>query len=560
MSRSESRFVVYYGAVLDPPGVNAMPENQRDVMEYEVAIVGAGPAGLACAIRLKQLKPSLSVCVLEKAASLGAHSLSGAVLEPGPLDELLPQWREHPPAICVPAARDEFFVMTRSKRYKLPVTPPQMENHGNFIISLGQLVPILGAEAEKLGVDVFAGFAAAEALFDETGAVKGVRIGDMGLEKSGEPGPNFALGPEIHAKVTMFCEGCRGSTSKQLIKRFKLDAGKSPQTYGLGFKELWQLPPNRVQPGLIQHSVGWPLDNRTYGGSFLYHLDHDRVYVGFVVGLDYEDPRLKPFEAFQQFKNHAAIKDLLKGGEIIAGGARTVIEGGYQSMPTLEMPGAMLVGDAGGTLNTPKIKGIHQAIRSGMTAAAHYVETGTSAGFDARWRAAPGGRELYKVRNIRPGFNRGLWFGLANAAFETYVTRGHSPWTLANHADDKALKHLDYASPERDWGERELPPRDRLAFVFFASTTHDENQPVHLHVADTTLCATRCATEFGNPCTNFCPANVYEMIADDGGGRKLQINASNCVHCKACDIKEPYTDQITWVTPEGGSGPNYQSL
>ena len=560
MSRSESRFVVYYGAVLDPPGVNAMPENQRDVMEYEVAIVGAGPAGLACAIRLKQLKPSLSVCVLEKAASLGAHSLSGAVLEPGPLDELLPQWREHPPAICVPAARDEFFVMTRSKRYKLPVTPPQMENHGNFIISLGQLVPILGAEAEKLGVDVFAGFAAAEALFDETGAVKGVRIGDMGLEKSGEPGPNFALGPEIHAKVTMFCEGCRGSTSKQLIKRFKLDAGKSPQTYGLGFKELWQLPPNRVQPGLIQHSVGWPLDNRTYGGSFLYHLDHDRVYVGFVVGLDYEDPRLKPFEAFQQFKNHAAIKDLLKGGEIIAGGARTVIEGGYQSMPTLEMPGAMLVGDAGGTLNTPKIKGIHQAIRSGMTAAAHYVETGTSAGFDARWRAAPGGRELYKVRNIRPGFNRGLWFGLANAAFETYVTRGHSPWTLANHADDKALKHLDYASPERDWGERELPPRDRLAFVFFASTTHDENQPVHLHVADTTLCATRCVTEFGNPCTNFCPANVYEMIADDGGGRKLQINASNCVHCKACDIKEPYTDQITWVTPEGGSGPNYQSL
>jgi electron-transferring-flavoprotein dehydrogenase len=552
--------VVYYGAVLDPSGVNAMPENQRDVMEYEVAIVGAGPAGLACAIRLKQLKPSLSVCVLEKAASLGAHSLSGAVLEPGPLDELLPQWREHPPAICVPAARDEFFMMTRTKRYKLPVTPPQMENHGNFIISLGQLVPILGAEAEKLGVDVFAGFAAAEALFDDSGAVKGVRIGDMGLEKSGEPGPNFALGPEIHAKVTMFCEGCRGSTSKQLIKRFKLDAGKSPQTYGLGFKELWQLPPNRVQPGLIQHSVGWPLDNRTYGGSFLYHLDQDRVYVGFVVGLDYEDPRLKPFEAFQQFKNHAHIKALLQGGEIIAGGARTVIEGGYQSMPTLEMPGAMLVGDAGGTLNTPKIKGIHQAIRSGMTAAAHYVETGASAGFDARWRASSGGRELYKVRNIRPGFNRGLWLGLANAAFETYVTRGHSPWTLANHADDKALKHLDYASPERDWGERELPPRDRLAFVFFASTTHEENQPVHLHVADTTLCATRCVTEFGNPCINFCPANVYEMIADGGGGRTLQINASNCVHCKACDIKEPYTDQITWVTPEGGSGPNYQSL
>ena len=535
-----------------------MSESQRDVMQYEVAIVGGGPAGLACAIRLKQLNPEVTVCVLEKAASLGAHSLSGAVMEPGPLDELLPGWRVNPPAICIPAARDEFLFLTRKKRYKLP-TPPQMANHGNFIISLGQLVPLLGAEAERLGVDVFAGFAAAEALFDESGAVKGVRIGDMGVEKNGEPGPNFALGPEIHAKVTMFCEGCRGSTSKQLIKRFKLDARKSPQTYGLGFKEMWQLPPGRVQPGLIQHTLGWPLDSRTYGGSFLYHLSNDRVYVGFVVGLDYEDPRFKPFEAFQQYKNHPEIKALLKGGEILAGGARTVIEGGYQSMPTLEMPGAMLVGDAGGTLNTPKIKGIHQAIRSGMLAATHFVEKGTSAGFDQRWRDSPGGRELHKVRNIRPGFNRGLWFGLANAGLET-ITAGRLPWTLRNHADDKALKSLDYASPDRDWGDRELPPRDRPAFVFFAATTHEEGQPVHLRVHDTSLCATRCATEFGNPCTNFCPANVYEMIPDGAGGSKLQINASNCVHCKACDIKEPYTDQITWVTPEGGSGPNYQSL
>jgi electron-transferring-flavoprotein dehydrogenase len=537
-----------------------MTDNARDVMEYEVAIVGAGPAGLACAIRLKQLKPDLSICVLEKAASLGAHSLSGAVMEPGPLDELLPGWRDHAPAICVPAARDEFLFMTRRKRYRLP-TPPQMANHGNFIISLGQLIPILGAEAEKLGVDVFPGFAAAEALFDESGAVKGVRIGDMGVEKNGEPGPNFALGPEIHAKITMFCEGCRGSTSKQLIRRFKLDAGKSPQTYGLGFKELWQVPPNRVQPGLIQHTIGWPLDNRTYGGSFLYHLNNDRVYVGFVVGLDYEDPRFKPFEAFQQYKNHPEVKALLKGGEIIAAGARTVIEGGYQSMPTLEMPGALLLGDAGGTLNTPKIKGIHQAIRSGMTAAAHYAETGTSRGFDKRWRESAGGRELHKVRNIRPGFKHGLWLGLANAALETYITFGKLPWTLANHADDKAMKRLDeYVSPDRHWGERELPPRDRVAFVFFASTTHDEAQPAHLKVADFNLCATRCVSEFGNPCQNFCPANVYEMIDDGKGGKRLQINASNCVHCKSCDIKEPYTDQITWVTPEGGSGPNYQSL
>ena len=536
-----------------------MNEAARDVMEYEVAIVGGGPAGLACAIRLKQLKPSLSVCVLEKAASLGAHSLSGAVLEPGPLDALLPDWRKRAPAICVPAARDEFMYMTRRRRYRLP-TPPQMANHGNFIISLGQLVPILGQEAEKLGVDVFAGFAAAEALFDDAGAVKGVRIGDMGVAKNGEPGPNFALGPEIHAKVTVLCEGCRGSISKQLIKRFKLDAGKSPQTYGLGFKELWQLPPGRVQPGLIQHTLGWPLDSHTYGGSFLYHLDNDRVYVGFVVGLDYEDPRLKPFEAFQQYKNHPDIKSLLQGGEIIAGGARTLIEGGYQSMPALEMPGAMLAGDAGGTLNTPKIKGIHQAIRCGVTAAEQFAEHGTSLGFDKRWRESTGGRELYKVRNIRPGFRHGLWFGLANAALET-VTFGKLPWTLANHADDTALERLkDYESPDRNWGDRDLPPRDRPAFVFFAATTHDENQPVHLHVADTTLCATRCATEFGNPCTNFCPANVYEMIADGNGGKKLQINSSNCVHCKACDIKDPYAGQITWVTPEGGSGPNYQSL
>ena len=531
----------------------------HDPLQYDYLVVGAGPAGLASAIRLKQLKPQATIGVLEKAAAIGAHAISGAVLEPGPLDQLLPQWRTQFSGMAIPAKHDQFRFLTRNKVWPLPLPPP-MRNHGNVIVSLGQLTAWLAQQAEALGVDVFPGFAASTPLFDAAGAVCGVRSGDMGVNKDGTHGANYTPGVDILAGTTLLAEGCRGSLSKYLIKYFQLDQGKSPATFGLGFKELWQLPTGRVQPGLIQHSAGWPLDHHTYGGSFLYHLDQDRVYIGFVVGLDYQDPRFSPFEAFQQFKHHPSIKNLLTGGEILAAGARTIAAGGWQSLPRLDMPGALLIGDAGGTLNVPKIKGIHQAIRSGMTAAAHFIEHGSSLGFDQRWRESPGGRELHKVRNIRPGFRRGLWLGLANAALET-AAFGKLPWTLANHADDTALKRLDeYASPDRDWGERELPPRDRVAFVFFAATTHDENQPVHLHVADTTVCATRCITDFGNPCTNFCPANVYEMIDDGKGGKKLQINSSNCVHCKACDIKEPYPGQITWVTPEGGSGPNYQSL
>ncbi|MGH8240708.1 MAG: NAD(P)/FAD-dependent oxidoreductase, partial [Steroidobacteraceae bacterium] len=338
---------------------------EREVMEYEVAIVGGGPAGLACAIRLKQLKPDLNICVLEKGSAIGAHALSGAVIEPGPLDALLPEWRQSPPGICVRARRDEFRFLTRSGGFRLPI-PAQLHNQGNLIVSLGLLTPILAQKAESLGVDVFAGFAAAEPLFNEDGSVAGVRLGDMGLEKSGEPGPNFTAGPQVRARTTVVAEGARGSIAKQLIGRFRLDADCCPQTYGLGMKELWQLPPGRVEPGLIQHTLGWPLDTRTYGGSFVYHLDNDRLYVGFVVGLDYVDPRMKPFEAFQQFKHHPQVKPLLEGGEVVAAGARTIAAGGWQSIPKLEMPGALLIGDCGGGVNVPKIKGVHQAVRSGV--------------------------------------------------------------------------------------------------------------------------------------------------------------------------------------------------
>jgi electron-transferring-flavoprotein dehydrogenase len=392
--------------------------------------------------------------------------------------------------------------------------------------------------------------------------VLGVRVGDMGVARDGSHKPSWTQGVDIRATLTVLAEGARGSLSKQLIGRFGLDREHDPQGYSIGIKELWQVPAARTVPGTILHTVGWPVDRHTYGGGFLYHLDGGRVALGHVSGLDYRDPDYAPWEAFQQWKAHPAIAPLLEGGTILSAGARAIVTGGWQSLPTLEMPGALLIGDAAGLLNVPKIKGTHQAIRSGMLAAEHVAANGlASTGFDAALRASPVMRELHAVRNVKPGFKRGLWFGMVNAALETALG-GRTPWTLKHHADWSTLARLDqHATPPRDYVERQLPPRDRLAGVYFAATEHDEDQPVHLHVADTDLCVTRCSAEFGNPCTRFCPAGVYEIVDDAASahGKRLQINAANCVHCKTCDIKDPY-QVITWVPPEGGSGPNYQNL
>jgi electron-transferring-flavoprotein dehydrogenase len=519
----------------------------REIMEYDVIVVGAGPAGLSCAIRLKQAKPELMIAVIEKASEVGAHILSGAVIEPGPLDDLLPGWRDDPPPVCIPVEKDEIWLLSQKGKRRLP-TPPQQKNHGNFIVSLGAMCAWLASKAEALEVDIFPGYAAAEIRFTPEGAVGGVIIGDMGIGRDGRQKDTYMQGIEIHAPITILSEGVRGHLSKQLIKKFDLDRDSDPQTYGIGMKELWRVQPGKSKPGLVQHTAGWPLDGNTYGGSFIYHLDKDRIAIGFVCGLDYQDPEFVPFEAFQQMKNHPMVHEMLEGGEILSSGARAIVEGGYQSLPKTEMPGALIIGDSAGTLNVPKIKGTHQAMRCGIP-----VE-----GFDARLRDSEVVRELYKVRNIRPAFYNGFWRGFIRAAIET-VTAGKLPTTLSVHADDSSLQKLaGYTAPDRQWVDRDLPPRDRLASVYFAATEHDEDQPVHLQILEPDICSTRCVEEYNNPCTRFCPAHVYEMV-EDGGSRQLQINAANCVHCKTCDIKDPY-QIINWVTPEGGSGPNYQNM
>jgi electron-transferring-flavoprotein dehydrogenase len=534
---------------------------QRESMEFDVLIVGAGPAGLAAAIRLKQLEPEASICIVEKGSEVGAHILSGAVIEPRALDELLPDWRNMDSPIKTEAKDDRFYFLTEKHAFKLP-TPPQMHNHGNYIVSLGDVVRWLATQAEALGVEIYPGFAAAE-LLEEGGRIVGIATGDMGLDRDGKPGPNHQPGMELRAPYTLFAEGCRGSLSKQLMARFDLRRGVDPQTYGLGIKELWEIPAANHKPGLIEHSFGWPMDRSTYGGSWLYHFGDNLVSYGFVIGLDYSNSWISPFDEMQRLKTHPHVRKHFEGGRRISYGARALSEGGLQSIPRLTFPGGALLGDAAGFLNVPKIKGTHAAMKSGMLAAEAVAEARAAgstepSSFAAKLRASWLHEELSSVRNIRPAFSKfGNLGGFLYSAIDTVLLRGKAPWTFHHpHADNETLE------PARD-DDRIVYPKpdgvltfDRLSSVFISNTNHEEGQPVHLHLRDPAEWLPVNWEKFRSPESRYCPAGVYEAVGVAEGHPQLQINAQNCVHCKTCDIKDPMQN-IDWATPEGGGGPNY---
>ena len=545
----------------------------REAMEYDVVIVGAGPSGLSAAIRLKQLAEKagaeLSVCVVEKGSEVGAHILSGAVIEPRALEELFPDWKERGAPLNTPVKEDRFLFLTTEKAYKLP-TPPQMHNDGNYIVSLGNVVRWLGEQAEALGVEIYPGFAASEVLYHEEGelrgSVKGIATGDMGVEKNGEPGPNYQPGIELHARQTVFSEGCRGSLTKGLFSKFNLREGVDPQTYGIGIKELWEVRPEVHQQGLTMHTVGWPVSTDVYGGSFLYHLENNQVAVGFVVGLDYSNPHLSPYEEFQRFKTHPEIRNVFEGGRRIAYGARALNEGGFQSVPKLSFPGGVLIGDTAGFLNVPKVKGTHMAMKSGIEAAealfAHLTVEGQTGhevlGYAERLKQSWLWDELYQVRNIRPSFRWGLLGGIAYSAIDTYLLKGRAPWTLHHHADHTQLRKASECAPivyPKPDGKISF---DRLSSVFISATNHAEEQPCHLRLKDASVPISTNLALYNAPETRYCPAGVYEIVEDPSGPR-MQINAQNCLHCKTCDVKDP-ARTIVWTCPEGGGGPTYSGM